>query len=106
MKYRILNSFLIISLICAGLLFTEKWKNTHSSTDHIIFNHIDLPTAKDQKHLDVTVNHILGIKHYQYHRNQHAISINYDHHVMKPEWIEKSLKASGIQTSGYQISHK
>ncbi|MFD2617762.1 hypothetical protein [Terrilactibacillus laevilacticus] len=106
MKHRILNSFLIISLICTGLLFTEKWKYTHPSSDQITFNHIDLPTAKDQKNLNVTINHILGIKNYQYHRNQHSISINYDHHVMKPEWIEKSLKASGIQTSGYQFPHK
>ncbi|WP_141603855.1 hypothetical protein [Terrilactibacillus laevilacticus] len=104
---RIFYSFLIVSLICTGLLVTNKWHYTYQlTTDHIIFKDINLPNSKEQQHFKIAINRIIGIKQYKYNSNQHSASINFDHHTMKPEWIEKSLKASGIQTSGYQFSNK
>jgi copper chaperone CopZ len=98
MKKAYIVGILAVSIV-AFLFFSfgEEAENVYADSDTVIFTGIDTSCLDCEEKLGSALQNILGIDKYTINKNEDSIEVVYDPSQMRPEWISKSLEASGIQ---------
>lgn len=91
----------LIALICIGILaasfiFQQEKKSTYAKKDEIVFTGIPLNCTDCDTHIKTALQNIIGIKKYNLNAKKNTLTIYYDHSIMQPNWIQKSLQADGF----------
>lgn len=97
----------IVGILAASIIvilfisFNNDTENVYAGSDTVIFSGIDTSCTDCQAKLDVALQNILGIEEYTINKDDATLTITFDPAQMKPEWISKSLEASGFEADEY-----
>jgi copper chaperone CopZ len=82
--------------------FNNDTENVYADTDTVIFTGIDTSCTDCKAKVDEAMQNILGIENYVINQEDDSLTITFDPSQMKPEWISKSLEASGFNAEDFK----
>ncbi|GGH76056.1 copper chaperone CopZ [Pullulanibacillus pueri] len=96
-KWLVIGLTSLALIICGVLALGERPDSTKAGENKVTFEGVDLNCHACQAKAEVALSNIIGIDSYKLHPHKHAITVSFDPEVMKADWIEKSLEASGFK---------
>lgn len=87
---------LIIGFFIGVTFFLFNGKDSQADEGKIVFTGEDFACDSCQEKLKTVFNNMIGIENFIINEKQNEMTVFYDETVMQPEWIEKSLEASGF----------